>query len=693
MDMLSESAENGSGPLELPNVEVPAPDFPTPPNNVYYLPTVFTKLQKDMCEAVVQIFAPALARLIVVKGQRASINSLLESDKPVYNGQVDNYEMDIQELGALMFDQLLRLSRHPSLVVDHFIPKKLLLLEVKERLLHMSGKLEFFDRLVDFVAKKYATVPLGTVLDDYNMLVVAESVKELEWIEGLVIGKKLHYRNLSARKLYDDEGSLKFVKEESVDDDQQNFEFKRRRRHFVARHTRKKVHIPEFTLHLVTSRQLYLSYSSGIAFDMIMSFDGELDVGSASIELLRSNNRVTNMLTRRVEKTPVIVPIPLYSVEHIMLLLPRPTYSNSEKAWKLQITSAFVANRTNLFKQTDTNFYLDMYGRNFLALLDWLFHWEKVGISGLVKPLHHFNDDVMLSYTDEKLAARLSENHLQALGKIFADTTNGWENNSEALFEGPIQVNYEVFKTRLAEFLTSRREQVETLIREGNTNVLPGFRQAEALRQKEIDTHEDLVGEEYRKLRKLTEQANIVDRKFNRAESEYVRASGQESETAEMLKHLSEVVTEKSEEEIGEMLESQNQLVSQLEEEKAKLTEEYSKLVENADLLRTDYQTKSSEAVQAISALNNAKALHDLFEAKLNRPGMTTLPALSRKDEKLMYDEQLRRLRLENKFITQMFLRRLDQLVKERNTILDSTLSGSTSRPSNRISRASTPFT
>lgn len=694
MDILSDNGESSRIP-SYDSTMYPAENrAPPPPNNVYYLPTIFTKLQKDMSEVVVQIFRAPLARQLVVKSQRTSINSLLESE-PVEN-ESNNQEMDLEELSALMFDQLKQLSCHPSLVVDHFIPKKLLLLELKDRLLHMSGKLVFFDRLVDLIAQKYEQD--GEDLQDYNLLVVAGSVKEIEWIEGQIIGKKLNYVNLSARKLYDAEDKARFVKEDSVDDDQQSSEFRSRRRHFVARRNKPRSQIGQFTLHLVTSRQLYLSYSSSTPFDMIVSFDSEIDVESASIELLRANNKTNNKsLTGELIKTPVVVPVSLFSIEHIITLHPRPLpnlgpLADTEKAWKLKVIRSFVANRFQLFTHPDSNFYLETYGCNFSSLREWLFHWETAELLN-VKQLSEYSDVVSVSCSDQKLENRLNENFLQALAQIFAETANGWDSPPSISIVDDASLDYESFKKKFAKFLNNRTAQAETLIHEGSTNILPGFRDAEAKRQEEIDRDEDLVGETYRKFRKLNEEASLVDKKFDRFEIEHSRVLAQEAEARDMLTHLEDVVTNKDEEELKILVEEQQALLQQLGDEKTKLDNEYKKLSEDTEVLRTEYQATSADALENTDSLNSAKTLQEKFSARLNRPGMTNLPALARKNELMAYKTESRKLKQENAFIKLLFATRLDQLVKERNVIFDSTNSGSSSRPSNRMSRASTPFT
>lgn len=665
--------------------------------SVHYLPTVMSRLQKDVSEAVVQIFASALLTELHTKKNRTSINWLLESELTMNNDDGVAHARMV----SLMFNQLRTICMHSSLVVDHFIPKKLLLLEIKERLLHMSGKLDLFNRIVDLIGEQYerGTSPLS---DDYNMLVVADSVRELERIEGLIIGKKLRYHNHSMPKLYEEERS-KFIKEESVDEGEQNVEFRQRRRHFVARQSRKRKSAEsELVLHLITTRQLCLSYSSSTSFDLVFAFDAAIDLTSPSVELLRSSNRANrDLMQTRQLKTPVIIPTPVYSIEHLIKAIPFPDIplgqlnSKAESEWQSKVLNAYIVNRFRLFRESDKDFFIENYGRNLASLKQWLFQWDVTPAPSSLNHLQKYTDELILRTSDDKLEARLRENHLIALGYIFSAQTNGWDNASMCKFEESVAepvIDYNIFKKRLAEFLNGRMEQVDTLIREGLVNIIPKSRELESQKQDEIDADETLVGEQYRKLRKLNEDATVVDRKFNRAESEHLRLKTAESEASEMLSHLKEVVLGKSEEAIGQLIEKHTSLCKQLEEEKDKLEEEHKKVVQESESLRAQYQSESSNAVQATIALQAMKDKKVSLETKLTGPGMELLPSLARKDELAIYETKLYKLQLENAFLGLLFTLRFDKLVKDRTAVLESTSLGSSSRPSNRISRASTPF-
>jgi hypothetical protein len=132
-----------------------------PEQRIYYLPTILTRIQKELLEVMIQIFSTDLLNEIHSKNQRGSINSLLDNaSSPILNSY---------DKLNLLFDQLMIIDKHPSLLVDHFIPKKLLLLETNEKLSTLSGKFLLFNKLVDTFIEE-AKVP-------FHLLVVAPSIK------------------------------------------------------------------------------------------------------------------------------------------------------------------------------------------------------------------------------------------------------------------------------------------------------------------------------------------------------------------------------------------------------------------------------------------------------------------------------------------------------------------------------------
>ncbi|QEL60958.1 hypothetical protein CJJ09_003092 [Candidozyma auris] len=200
------------------------------------------------------------------------------------------------------------------------------------------------------------------------------------------------------------------------------------------------------------------------------------------------------------------------------------------------------------------------------------------------------------------------------------------------------------------------------------------------------------MGERYKKLRKLNEEASAVERKYNRAEAENTRVESIWTETKEMLKHLDEVIQQKSDEEIKKLVEEQTKVIEQLNEEKGRLRKELTQVAQDGEARRGEYQTKSAAAVNATAKLNDAIKKQESLHGIVNGPGMHILPSLQKEYEQMNYELRANKLRKENAFLKSLFSSYLDKMVKERNATVDNTGSGSSSRPSNRVSRGSTPF-
>lgn len=672
-------------------------------DNVIYLPSMMSNLQKDVCELIVQIFRKGLEQELQRSKNRASISNLSNGDDDLPGGMGAG---DVRESRArlinLMFEQLRKVSMHPSLLVDHFIPKRWLLLEVNERLLNLSGKLALFDRIIELLCDSYGEDDKPK--NDFNVLVMAETVKELEWIEGTIIGKKINYKNLNTRKLYDmDEASRdtgdEFTEDELFAADNRNKrKYYSRRRKVMAEKSRR----PGVVLHLATSRHMYESYASSVQFDLIFSFDSHPDLQSASMQLIRGNNQALSVsLQARQYKTPIIIPIPIYSVEYFSLVLPRPELEfdltsgpDPQINWKLKVISAFVANRHRLYERDDRDFYVEHFGDNYVDLRGWLMRWWEVPPPASASLLENSKASLLLHPSEEKLLKRLLENFTDHLKAVFSLEKHKFkfENPSTESVE-EIITDFDTFKKKFAEALNYRTELVETTVRRGLHEVLPEYKKAETERQTDIDACEDQMGERYRKLRKLNEEASIVDRKHNRAEAEHSKTEATHTETKEMLKHLEDVLREKSDEDIKKLVEEQSKIISQLGDEKERLDKELEKAVEEGESLRGEYQTKSSEAVNSSLSLSTAQAKKDTLNGTLNGPGMHILPSLRRQYEQISYDTKYNRLHKENAFLKLLFLSYLDKMVKERRAVVDSTAAGLSSRPTNRMSRGLTPFT
>lgn len=669
-------------------------------DNVVLLPTQLTPLQRDLSEALVQMFVPALQQQIQQTlqpsaQQQTAISRLLAGDaqEPL---STHPWAQQIE----LLYDSLAAVCKHSLLVVDHFLPRKLLLLEVSSRLLRMSGKLTAFNQLVEYAVEQYERAP-GSFTRDFTMLVVAESVKELEWVEGVIVGKKLRYTNASGRRLYDDPP----VAVSDVADD----ELPDGRHHRARRRIARAGSPSQVVLHLVTTRQVAAAAAAAGEFDVVFSFDPALDPRAPGLERVRAN-------ARGAAWAPVVVPVPVYSVEHIAREM---RWADAE--WKMAVVKRFVATRFRLFERARSSAAIGnatrasedpnapdgtvMEGADTSAagiaaasaVARWILAWDTnpVPPEALLAPY-----TAAMALDGIRMDERMREDHLKSLVHLFGDRSAKKVDQDTGIVQ-TVPTDYHQCKRALALFLHVRIEQVGQLLEVGLGSVLPEFRAAEAARQVEIDADELRVADNFRKLRKLNEGAAVVERKLARAESDHSRVVATEQETRDMLAHLEAVIAEKTEgteasEKTGDTVDSlvheQAKVLQDLRTECDRLTEELKKLTDDGEELRAQYQLSSSEAVRATGELSAAQARQAQLEQKLSGPGMAILPSLARKDEQGALETRMLRLAAENHFLSHLFALRLEKIVKERNAVLESTSSGSTSRPSNRISRASTPM-
>ena len=729
-----------------------SPNF-EPEQRIYYLPTVLTRIQKELLEVMIQIFSTDLVNEIHSKNQRGSINSLLDNvSSPVLNSY---------DKLNLLFDQLMIIDKHPSLLVDHFIPKKLLLLETNEKLSTLSGKFLLFNKLVDTFVEE-AKVP-------FHLLVVAPSIKELELIESLVIGKKMYYKNLSSNKLYDDNSDTP---------------------DFTSQHNNNSFNV---CLYLITSQQLYNNYLSlsdrDTKFNLIFSFDMKLDISSPSIEFLRSESKYTT----------VLIPIPIYSLEHIILQIPEPPklfeHRNDVKnplfKWKLQVLNTLIVNRFNIFEEL-TDFFIENYGGNMIKVQSWLKDGRGQHFLNL---MGKFDEKLVLNFSDDKVIKKIGSNYLSQ--EIIRDTIGNYD--------------YKLYRATLAQYFNNRLIQLEEEIQKKYQDELPALRLKETERQSRFDTFNDQIGDNYRKLRRLNEDAGFAEKKLARADVDLIKKQQIKNELMEKLNLLKEKVadpepkqgtngedsindelneglvksmdgniedpkegdeelansqkatpqveiaksdnetpivgetefeaTEKAEDvktndpvdiadgkindpvdiadvkindlvdipdiksddpvdipepatkrNLEEALENQKQFLQDLNTELKVLSDEYEKINEENDSIRLKYQTSSTEAVQLSTQLAKLREQNLQIEQKLNGPGMRSLPLLIKKDCFTSYETELTKIKKSNAFLANFFKEKLDKVTKERQVIIETTASGSSSRPSNRISRATTPL-
>lgn len=663
-----------------------------PENGIYFFPTVLTKLQTDIMEYIINIMSPELLKELEKNDQKNKPHSLMDDES-----ETIQEELKFNEIIDFLYDQLEITTNNPSLLVDHFLPKKLLLSEINEHLVNMSGKFQFFNRLVNNLLEKFHHSIKYQESPIYNILVIANSVKELELIEGLIIGKPLQYNNVSTVKLYGKNINVNDLNPPESPMSEIEMEYKRKRKHKTVKPDKK----PMLFLNLITSSQLYNNYTpllnSGTQFKLIFSFDNNLDTDCPSLAMMRNSRQEMpsqpyqyygqygqyGQYPQYQEPTPaipIIIPIPIFSINHYKMLNPPPeinpmfSENNELTEWKYQIINSFLVNRINLFDNIEddedniSEFFVALYGKNMRTIDDWLISWDSINFP-LPEIFTKYNDRTIVKFNDEKIIKNLNHSYLE--GKI----------------EKIESFDYKTFKTKLADTLYYRLNQANDEISQMKVKI-QNFKEFETKRQLDLDEHEEKIADNYKKLKRFNEDANFIEKKYTKIDEEHQKLMESKVELDTKFNTFESF----SSADLKEKLEEQDALIKQLTKDEENLKEELTRLNKENDEARGEYQQISTESITIINEMKKWNNLNEKLETKLSLPGIKILPSLIKKDDKINHELLLKKLETENVALSKFLDNDLEKVIGERNNLLANSNQGSSTRSINRMSRGSTPM-
>ncbi|SSD59355.1 uncharacterized protein SCODWIG_01116 [Saccharomycodes ludwigii] len=174
-----------------------------------YIPVGLTPLQYDLIQILNYIY-------------------LANKHRNNTNGGTDSLTTTKNNV-ELSNDQLIKKTRnilnHPCLIVEHFIPRHLLITQPKEQLLYSSDKFSKLNKLLDILVEHNLNddvsgntptningihnITLPTTLTK-NVALVAHNVKELDLIEAILLGKpNYEIVRLSGTSLFNNNGYVK----------------------------------------------------------------------------------------------------------------------------------------------------------------------------------------------------------------------------------------------------------------------------------------------------------------------------------------------------------------------------------------------------------------------------------------------------------------------------------------------------
>lgn len=597
----------------------------TPGPNVYVLPLGLTDVQRDLVELVVTLHRPSL--LARLRGEDSLVKSERVPD-PQYLSDV--------ELEGLLDRNLVNIANHPYLLVEHFMPKRLLLMESHERLMNVSDKFSKFDKL------------LGAIGDlSIDVLVVGHSIKELDLIEAFVLGRKITYKRYSGTHLYDGTKTIKTTYESSekkVSSKEDDY----------APRVKPQPVPQQVRLHLITTHQLTSSAFTAVRPQFIVSFDALLDVKNPNLDWLRT------------AYTDGTTPIPLIKLlvmqSHLHGLIANEDNILEDSSIRSKTLFSSLVNR----QVDNTSQFNDACGTLFQNIRK--FFITPTPSNWPIQRVPEFK-----IYDTEQIIASVEAE--------YSPISIEWKNNKRLKMEQiviPPNLTVSEYKSLLAKLTIERITLLEKDIVD-NQERLKSLRISSTLKHAADDSLKLSVGEVFKGSIKTKEDAEAAEKRLERLQVEYEKFHEKEIELEKKLGALE--LIEKGEVKLSD--EDMDKQIQQLQQVLDKLEKESIEMGSKVDDLRTEYQRSTSTAAERATKVKSVTGINAQIVAKLEGQGKK-LRQLAHEEKKVKLNDEVSQMKNELNFL-QVYHEKLEKTVKERGATLNVGRNG-------RVHRSTTPY-
>lgn len=166
---------------------------------VFTIPIGLTEFQKDLIEILLSIHHQPLLKELGLLPNHADNTDDNDVAAHMQSKESIHYPtFTTRQMMYLLDTHIRAVANHPCLLVDHYMPRQFLKMEPKQRLINPSNKFNILQHLLfQLTTYRVDDAPLSIVL-------VAHSMKELDLIEGLVLGQDFILKRLSGTTLYDE---------------------------------------------------------------------------------------------------------------------------------------------------------------------------------------------------------------------------------------------------------------------------------------------------------------------------------------------------------------------------------------------------------------------------------------------------------------------------------------------------------
>lgn len=584
--------------------------------HVYYLPVGLTNFQQDLIEILISLHAKYFIREISAVDEHDNDNGVEETTMyPKLSSKKMTY----------VFDHNIRaVANHPCLLVDHYMPRQFLRMEPNEKLINSSDKFQKFQQLLYHIIHRDRVKYPGIL----KIALISHSVRELDLLEGLILGETVRIKRLSGTSLYD-EKHVYFEENQNRGQDMNDSKdgtpsvesssnsytgYPRDDYDYSAkRKLRKQKPVAEdwlfltTTTHLINDSSLLKDYDC----DYIISFDPLLDPSLPAL---------TPLNMKASKRIPIIKILVVDSPDHYILA---NTSTDDSVEYELLKNSIdyFLRSRHLSESNNETKAPIDYKQLVRLLLSD--------------QPITSALPDIDLSGTDE--GAEPYQPRLSSL-------TYG---NSQLSID-ETDFDMKSYQSELMKKTVDRLMEIQKETKE-NTRVLVGKRGRETERQNLLDELKHEIGVKFKTLEDRKKTQNDTEKKLERFQTEADKLDRRLKTLQEMQRELKAIVN-LSQEDAQKKVDEYKEETVRLKGEVDHWEKSNNEKSDQNDNLRLEYQQKSSRAVEVAQQLTASKTAVEQSQKDLKGPAAELeLKSLLAKKRALADQEKLTKNK--NKFL------------------------------------------
>ncbi|CAI1842005.1 hypothetical protein SEUBUCD646_0B04030 [Saccharomyces eubayanus] len=663
---------------------------------VYYLPVRLTQFQKDLSEILISLHAESFKSSLV---DEPPANSLSRLDGSSAKPETHSYPRLSQRQLTYIFDSNIRaIANHPSLLVDHYMPRQLLRMEPTESLIAGSHKFQVLNHLINSIIFRDRIQTPNKII---KCAIIAHSIKELDLLEGLVLGKNFRIKRLSGTSLYNEkhkfatltttdtatnkDGTPNSLSSTSSNSNSTSYTgySKDDYDYSVKRNLKKRKLNTDDWLFLATTKHLkhdqYLLANYDL--DMIISFDPMLELELPALQLLKnSTNKNIPMIKLLVQNSP----------DHYLL---DPEIKSSSSS----TDSVYLGDNDHLdngkeYEEIKSSLLYFLQTRK--AKVDNF----NVDYAALVKCCLEGGD------CNEFLPAlnlvTLDETSKDFSGSDFWQpqlTELNYFTTELPLWDSPLDIK--TYQTELMHRAVIRLKDIQDEFTKDN-DLLNEKRSNENQRQNKLDDIKNSIRVTFKNKQEVEKSINDSEKRYRHAMTESTKLDDKVNyllKNKAELENFSELCPGNSSSEYDP--EKESTLATKLSQyadedviisNKLKALQEANaeKLKKN-DELRFQYQIESSKAAESAQTLKTLKESLGSLENEVNGP-LTKVPVESSKRELEMLKKDLQSLKSKNKFLKNYInsMNRQYDLKNKSNVQVEKTATTSTRF---RSTRSNTP--